>query len=181
MRLVVIVATLAFAATAFAQSPAPAPPPASAPPPGAPAGSPPSAGTATAQAEEPTVEERRLVAYVATGVTVASLASGITFGILAQTEFNCAKDVINCNKTLTNKIVGTELFDVRREIEQKALAADMSYLFALASAVVATAGYLAGFVFVDQTAMTEEAPPSTRLAAVPAPAATAAGPIGGAR
>jgi hypothetical protein len=176
MRLAVIVAALAFAIGANgALAQAPAPPPASAPPPGAPAGTPPSAGTAQVQAEEPTVEERRLVAYVATGVTVASLASGITFGILAQTEFNCAKDVINCNKTLQNKIVGTELFDVRREIEQKALAADMSYLFAIASAVVATAGYLAGFVFVDQTAMTEEQPASTRLAAMPATA------VGGAR
>jgi hypothetical protein len=133
------------------------------------------------QAEEPTVEERRLVAYVATGVTVASLASGITFGILAQTEFNCAKDVINCNKTLQNKIVGTELFDVRREIEQKALAADMSYLFAVASAVVATAGYLAGFVFVDQTAMTEEAPSSTRVATAPTHATAIGTAIGGAR
>ena len=121
-----------------------------------------------------------MVAYVATGVTVASLASGITFGLLAQSEFDCAKDVIKCNGGLQNKIVGTELFDVRREIEQKALAADMSYLFALASAVVATAGYLTGFVFVDEgeaTSALMTPAPTTRVAIVP----TSAPMLGGAR
>ena len=144
-------AALAFflAAPAFAQSP----PNAAPPPPPAPA------AAAAQNAEEPTVEERRLVAFVATGVSVVSLATGVTFGVLAQGEFDCAKDVLACNKTLNNKIVGTELFDVRREIEQKALAADMAYLFAIASGVVATAGYLSGFVFADEGATSSLTPP----------------------
>ncbi len=153
MRFVAIAALCcSFAAPAFAQ----APPAAAPPPPPTPAAP---AAAATEDVEEPSVEERRLVAYVATGVSVASLISGVTFGVLAQTEFDCAKDVINCNKGLQNKIVGTELFDIRSEIEQKALAADMSYLFAIASGVVATAGYLAGFVFVDEADATAALPP----------------------
>jgi hypothetical protein len=109
-------------------------------------------------AEEPSVEERRIVAFVATGVTVASLATGITMGVLAQVQFDCAKDIIACNGTLQNKVVGDELFDVRAEIDQKALFADMAYLFAGAAGVVATVGYLRGFVFVE-----EEAPPAVAL------------------
>ena len=101
-------------------------------------------------AEEPSVEERRIVAYVSTGVAVASLATGITMGLLAQAQFDCAKDIIACNGTLQNKVVGDELFDVRAEIDQRALLADMAYLFAGAAAVVATVGYLRGFVFVDE-------------------------------
>lgn len=106
--------------------------------------------TVTARAEEPSVEERRIVAYAATGVAVASLATGITMGVLAQQQFDCAKDILACNGTLANKVVGEELFDVRAEIEQKALFADMAYLFATAAAVVATVGYLRGFVFIDE-------------------------------
>lgn len=132
------------ASHAFAQAPA-----AQAPAPGAAAPVEP-AGEVAASADEPSLEERRLVAYVASGVSVASLVTGITLGILAQTEFDCAKDVIACNAGLQNKIVGDELFDVRSEVEQKALAADMAYLFAAASAVVATVGYLRGFVFVEE-------------------------------
>jgi hypothetical protein len=108
------------------------------------------AAEASARAEEPSVEERRIVAYAATGVAVASLATGITMGILAQTQFDCAKDILACNGTLQNKVVGEELFDTRAEIEQKALFADMAYLFAAAAAVVATVGYLRGFVFIDE-------------------------------
>lgn len=116
----------------------------------APAAAGPAAPVAEARAEEPSVEERRIVAYAATGVAVASLATGITMGLFAQAQFDCAKDVIACNGTLQNKIVGEELFDVRAEIEQKALFADMAYLFATAAAVVATVGYLRGFVFIDE-------------------------------
>ncbi|MDP2339380.1 MAG: hypothetical protein Q8O67_00370 [Deltaproteobacteria bacterium] len=106
-------------------------------------------------AEEPSVEERRIVAFVSTGVAVASLATGVTLGVLAQVQFDCAKDIIACNGTLENKVVGDELFDVRAEIDQRAILADMAFLFAGAAAVVATVGYLRGFVFVD-----EEAPPA---------------------
>jgi len=116
---------------------------------------PPAAAVSDKAAEEPSVEERRIVAFVSTGVAVASLITGVTMGVLAQVQFDCAKDIIACNGTLQNKVVGTELLDVRSEIEQKAVFADMAYLFAGAATVVATVGYLKGFVFVD-----EEAPPA---------------------
>lgn len=110
----------------------------------------PAAAASAERAEEPSVEERRLVAYVSTGVAIASLATGITMGVLAQQQFDCAKDILACNDGLQNKVVGEELFDVRAEIEQKALFADMAYLFAAAATVVATVGYLRGFVFLDE-------------------------------
>jgi len=110
----------------------------------------PAEAPAAEKAEEPSLEERRIVAYVASGVAVASLATGVTMGVMAQLQFDCAKDVIACNGGLQNKIVGNELFDVRAEVEQKALFADMAYLFAGAAAVVATVGFLRGFVFVDE-------------------------------
>lgn len=106
--------------------------------------------TTPERAEEPSLEERRLVAYVSTGVAVVSLAAGVTMAVLAKTQFDCAADIIECNKGLNNKVVGQELFDLRAEVEQKALFADMAFLFAGASAVVATVGYLRGFVFVDE-------------------------------
>jgi hypothetical protein len=105
-----------------------------------------------AQPEEPSVEERRIVAFVASGVAVASLATGITMGLLAQGQFACASDIQACNDGLQNKVVGEELFDLRAEIEQKALFADMAYLFAGAAAVVATVGFLQGFAPVAESA-----------------------------
>lgn len=103
----------------------------------------------TADPEEPTLEEKRLVAYVATGVALASLATGITLGVLAQDQFDCVSDVVACNETRANKIVGRELFDARNKIEETAIAADIAYLFAATSALVATVGWLQGFVFTD--------------------------------
>ena len=136
-----VAVALALALPAAAQAPAA---------PTAPAPAPAAAVTADKPAEEPSVEERRIVAYVSTGVAIASLATGITMGVLAQQQFDCAKDILACNKTLQNKVVGDELFDVRSEVEQKAVFADMAYLFAGAATVVATVGYLRGFVFVDE-------------------------------
>jgi hypothetical protein len=172
MRVVsfVAVVTLALwnAGPAWAQSPvqptAAAPPPAAAsskmspstasdPAPNAAPEAPSSSGTSAAPAdslEEATLAERRLVAFVAAGVSVASLAAGVTFGVLAQQQFACAQDILACNKTLEKPVVGEELFNLRAEIEQKALFADMAYLFAGASAVVAVVGFLRGFVFVDE-------------------------------
>ena len=151
MRSLPFLLILTLAVPAFAQAPAT---------PTTPAPTAPSAevGVSTGDPEEPTLDERRLVAYVATGVSVASLAAGITLGILAQVEFDCAKDVVACNGGLANKIVGEELFDVRNEIEQKAIAADMAYLFAGAAAIVATVGYLNGFVFVEEDGATSSLP-----------------------
>ncbi len=142
--LAVAVAVGLAAQSAAAQAPASSSPSA---PPSSPAGAP---AVSERVAEEPSVEERRIVAYVSTGVAVASLATGITMGLLAQAQFDCAKDIVACNGTLANPVVGEELFDLRSEIEQKALFADMAYLFAGAATVVATVGYLRGFVFIDE-------------------------------
>lgn len=147
LSLLVVISSTTFLATpALAQAPATAP------------AETPAADMPTGPAEEPSLEERRLVAYIATGVSVIALATGATFGVLAQIEFDCAKDVVACNAGLNNKIVGEELFDVRAEIEQKALAADMAYLFAGAAAIVATVGYLRGFVFVEEDGATSMLP-----------------------
>lgn len=118
------------------------------------------------------------MAFVASGVALASLATGVTMGVLAQQQFACADDIITCNGTLTNKVVGEELFDVRAEIEQKALFADMAYLFAGAATVVATVGFLRGFVFVDEPAAAPVAMLSTPLAplAVAMPSIVASAP-----
>ncbi len=120
------------------------------------------------RAEEPSLEERRIVAYVATGVSVVSLAAGITMGVLAKSQFDCAADIITCNQGLQNKVVGQELFDLRAEIEQKALFADMAFLFAGASAVVATVGYLRGFVFIDEAPGENAAPVALHVPVSPA-------------
>ena len=149
---VAVVAALALPANAQA----PAAPTAPTPPPATPT-------VSDKPAEEPSVEERRIVAFVSTGVAVASLATGITMGVLAQVQFDCAKDIIACNKTLANPVVGSELFDVRSEVEQKAVFADMAYLFAGAAAVVATVGYLRGFVFVDEEGAAATAPAAASL------------------
>jgi hypothetical protein len=140
--------------------------------PTAPQGPPPA--VAEQKAEEPSLQERRIVAYVASGVAVASLAAGITMGVIAQQQFDCASDIIACNQGLQNKVVGEEIHTLRAEIEQKALFADMFYLFSAAAAVVATVGFLRGFVFVDEEEADATAPiaaaalpPETVLAAAP--------------
>jgi protein-disulfide isomerase len=158
--LVAVVVASALALPVAAQSPAQ--PTAPAP---APAGASPTPG-ATESVDEPSLEERRIVAFVATGVSVASLATGVVMGVLAQQQFACADDIISCNGSLKDPVVGEEFFDVRAEIEQKALFADMAFLFAGASAVVATVGFLRGFVFVDEPTA---APVAALPAALPAP------------
>lgn len=155
LSVAVVVGVFAQATPSHAQ--APAAPTAAEPPP--------AAAVSDRPAEEPSLEERRIVAFVSTGVAVASLATGITMGVLAQTQFDCAKDIIACNGNLKNKVVGSELFDVRSEVEQKAVFADMAYLFAGAATVVATVGYLRGFVFVDEEPAA--APVATLLPAAP--------------
>lgn len=112
--------------------------------------------------ESDSLEERRLVAIVATGVAVASLATGVVFGLMAQDNFDCARDILACNASRDNKVVGTELFDLRSEIEQQALVADMGYLFAAASGVVATVGFIRSMPAVGES----DAPPA---AAAPPP------------
>ena len=169
-RICPVALAVVVASGAAAQAPTTAPTTApSAAPTTAPSAAPESTVAPTTSADEPTVEERRIVAYVATGISVASLAAGITLGLLAQAQFDCAKDVLACNQGLQNKIVGTELFDVRNEIEQKALFADMAYLLAAASAIVATVGYLRGFVFLEETPATPVPAPAAALPLPPAP------------
>jgi hypothetical protein len=137
--------------------------------PTAPQGPPPA--VAEQRAEEPSLQERRIVAFVASGVAVASLAGGITMGVLAQQQYACAEDIIACNQTLQNKVVGEELQTLRAEIEQKALFADMFYLFSAAAALVATVGFLRGYVFVE-----DDPAPVALGPVLPAPVFVAAEP-----
>lgn len=130
----------------------------------------------TDRPEEPSLEERRIVAWVSSGVAVASLATGITMGLLANAQYACAADIQACNAGLQNKVVGEEMFDLRAEIEQKALFADMAFLFAGASAVVATVGFLRGYVFVDEAPGENAAPIALSVPVSPSTPATVVAP-----
>jgi len=93
-----------------------------------------------ADAGEPLDLERIIVASVAGVVAVAGLATGITFGILAQQEYDCLNDVVACNADRDDPIEGTDFLDARAEVERKALYADMGYLVAVTAATVAIVG-----------------------------------------
>lgn len=113
----------------------------------------------------PSVEERRLVAYGATGVSAVSLVAGSVLGFLALDQFNCLSDVVTCNTARVaagqQPIEGTGLFTARAEMEQKSLGADMAFLLAGTSAIVATVGYLGGFVFTGEQADAAAQPKTT--------------------
>lgn len=95
-------------------------------------------------------QERQLVAYVATGVTVASLAAGAAFGVLAQQQFDCLANIAACNVTRSDPIVGTDYLDAVAEVEHTAVIADMMYVLAASSAIVAVTGYIRSFVITDE-------------------------------
>lgn len=99
------------------------------------------------QSDEPSILERQIVAIVASGVTVVALIAGATFGTLSYLQYQCAADVIACNEVLDEPIIGDQLFEARANVEQLALLADMAYLFAAASALVAITGFVRGFIF----------------------------------
>lgn len=126
-----------------------------------------------AVSDEPNVEERRLVAYVATGVAAASLAVGATVGFLAQQDYACLADVVACNATREDPITGTEFLDAVAEVEHKAVLADMMYVLAATSAVVAVTGYLRGFVFTGEQ---EDAAAAPEALLLPTPFELAAAP-----
>lgn len=127
--------------------------------------------------DEPGLGERRLVAYVATGVAAAAFVTGGVFAFLAWQQYQCVADVVECNKTLDDPIVGEELFDARAEIEYKALGADMAFLFGAAAALVAGTGYVRGFIFTgeddgadaadDEAVTLQGLPPLPRVATQP--------------
>ncbi|MFH1810342.1 MAG: hypothetical protein ABIJ09_16470 [Pseudomonadota bacterium] len=101
-------------------------------------------GTETAAAEAPVDSsadlERLIVTGVAGGVAVVGLGVGITFGVLALNDYNCLSDVVECNKTLDEPIIGDKYLDARAEVERKALYADMGFLVAATAATVAIVG-----------------------------------------
>ena len=137
-----------------------------------------------AASDEPDLAERRLVAYVATGVAAVAIATGGVFAFLAIQQYQCVADVVECNKTLEDPIIGDELFDARAEVEYKALAADMAFLFGAAAALVAATGYVRGFIFTgedngdeaaDTSVTLEGMPPLPRMAAKTSAAIPASG------
>jgi hypothetical protein len=142
-----------------------------------------------AEAEEPSIGELQVVGITASAISLVSLGVGIAMGVLAQQQYACAQDIITCNTTLQNKVVGSELFDLRAEVDQKAMFADMAYLVSAAGAVVGTVGILRGFVFTDPPAtptsaavVPGEPAPVEQPATAPAPApATPAPAAGGAQ
>ena len=177
LALMLVVALPSGAAASLrAEEPATAPAPAAAPaaatpavpatPAAAPAtkaGDPAAISPSDVDREQPNVSERRIVAYVASGVTAAALVAGVVFGVVAQTQFNCIQDVVACNKGLADPIVGDELFDARADVERFSVLADGSYLLAGVGAVVATAAYLRGFVFTGEDADAGTPAPVSRV------------------
>jgi len=135
--------------------------PTSAPEPAAPAPEPtPEPATASQEPEptpppasglDPSVGERRLVAYVATGVVAVSLAAGITLGVLALDGYNCLSDVPACNdRPGQDPIEGDAFLDKKAEVETTALFADMAYVVAAAATVVAVTGYIRGYFLTGE-------------------------------
>lgn len=115
--------------------------------------------------DEPTVLERQIVAFVASGVAVTSLAVGVVVGFLAWQQFNCLQNVLSCNETLQEPIHGADYFTARSNVEHLALIADMAYLFAGAATIVAITGFIRGFFFVDDGADAEESATSGKTPA----------------
>jgi len=107
--------------------------------------------------DEPTILERQIVAFVASGVAVTSLAVGVVVGFLAWQQFNCLQNVLTCNESLQEPIHGADYFTARSNVEHLALIADMAYLFAGAATIVAITGFIRGFFFVDDGDDAEEA------------------------
>ena len=104
---------------------------------------------------DPITKERIIVASVAGGIAVAGLATGLVFGIQAQKQFNCLKDINECNKNLEDKIEGTEYLDARAEVERKALYADMGYLISGNAVIVAIVGLIELLTGKEEVEVTE--------------------------
>jgi hypothetical protein len=94
---------------------------------------------------DPTVGQRRLIAYLSSGVAVAALATGVTFGILANNEYGCLADVLACNQTRDEPILGSAFLDKKAEVDTLSLFADMAYVVAVAATIVAVTGYIRGY------------------------------------
>jgi hypothetical protein len=100
---------------------------------------------------DPTVGERRLVAYVATGVAAVALGAGITLGVLALDGYTCLEDVPACNeRDGMEPIEGEDFLDRKAQVETTALFADMAYVVAAAATVVAVTGYIRGYFLTGE-------------------------------
>lgn len=94
---------------------------------------------------DPTVRQRRLIAYVSSGVAVAALATGVTLGVIANNEYSCLADVIACNEQRDEPILGSAYLDKKAEVDTLALFADMAYVVTAAATIVAVTGYIRGY------------------------------------
>lgn len=97
------------------------------------------------------VKERRLVAFVAAGVATVALGAGIALGVVAQQRYQCLADVVACNQTLEEPLVGDAFLEARAEVENLSLLADMSYVLAAGSALVAVTSFVRGFLLPVET------------------------------
>lgn len=107
---------------------------------------------------QPDVMERRLVAYVSTGVAAVALGTGITLGSLALSKYSCLNDVLACNEGLEQPIVGEGFLDQKAEVETLSLLADMAYVVAAAATIVAVTGYIRGYFLTDEDGAGEVTP-----------------------
>lgn len=114
----------------------------------------PAAPGAALAASGPSAEamERRIVAYVATGVAAAALVTGITLGTLALNKHACLSDVVACNQGAAEPILGEAFLEQKAEVETMSLLADMSYVVAAAATIVAITGYIRGYFLTEEDA-----------------------------
>lgn len=104
------------------------------------------------------VMERRLVAYVASGVAVVALGTGITLGTLALSKYNCLADVVGCNAGLEQPILGEGFLEQKAEVETLSLLADMAYVVTAAATIVAVSGYIRGYFLTEEDGAAEVTP-----------------------
>ncbi len=107
---------------------------------------------------KPDVLERRLVAYVSTGVAAVALGAGITLGTLALTQYDCLNNVLVCNESAEDPILGDEFLDKKAEVETLSLVADMAYVVAAAATIVAVTGYIRGYFLTEEEPAGEVTP-----------------------
>jgi len=121
---------------------------------------PPDAPTAAAEPEptppppkgtDPTIADRRLVAYVASGVALVALGAGVGLGVFALDGYTCLEDVTACNaRDGVEPIEGQDFLERKGQVETTAVFADMAYVVAAAATVVAVTGYIRGYFLTGE-------------------------------
>ncbi len=97
--------------------------------------------------EDPEIarREHRLVGWVSGGVAVAALTTGIIMGVIAKRDYDCLADIQACNAARDEPITGEDFLIQRGKVEERAVIADVAFLFAGASALVSGVSLARGY------------------------------------